>query len=335
MQLPGFDGKQCWGARRRGELLMRHAQRWLTGGLSMMCLGVAAIVPAVAGPFEVPAITAPATTEHLVGKVIWLDLETTDLARAKKFYSGLFGWDFRDYHADGTDYAVAMSGSRPVAGILPRRIHKGEERASAWLPFIAVRDVDSAVSTALQHHAQIESDPANFPLRGRQALLTDPEGVRFGILASSSGDPPDTAATPGTWSWTALVARDSGDEAVFYQQVFGYALLGMPMNSGFERIRLSSDGQARISVSAMPPDAASLHPYWIDFVRVANATDTVTRALELGGRVILNVQRNAQGDQTAVLADPTGARFGITQLPGPQVAATLPSRALSDAALRP
>ncbi len=314
---------------------MRHKRRYLTRGLSIMCLGAAAIVPAVAGPFEVPAITAPATTEHLVGKVIWLDLETTDAARAKKFYSGLLGWDFRNYHADGTDYAVAMSGGRPVAGILPRRIHKGEERPSAWLPFIAVRDVDSAVSNALQHHAQIESDPANFPLRGRQALLMDPEGVRFGILASSSGDPPDAAATPGTWSWTALVARDSGDEAVFYQQVFGYDLLGMPTNSGFERIRLSSEGQARISVSGMPADAASLHPYWIDFVRVANAADTVARALELGGRVILNVHRNDQGDQTAVLADPTGARFGITQLPSPGVAATLPSRSLSDAAMRP
>lgn len=306
---------------------MRHAKRCLLGGLSIICLGAAAMVPAVAGPFAVPAITAPASTEHLVGKVIWFDLETTDSARAKKFYNGLFGWDFRVYHADGTDYAVAMSGGRPVAGILARRIHKGEERPSAWLPFIAVRDVDAAVSTARQHHAQIESDPADVPLRGRQALLTDPEGVRFGILASASGDPPDSAATPGTWSWTALVARDSGDEAVFYQQVFGYAVLGMPMSSGFERVRLSSDGQVRISVSAMPADAASLHPYWIDFVRVANAADAVAQALKLGGRVILNVHRNDRGDQTAVLADPTGARFGITQLPSPGVAAMLPSRA--------
>jgi uncharacterized protein len=303
---------------------MRRVRWCLSHGLSVVCLGAAAILTAVAGPFEMPAINSPVTTEHLNGKVIWLDLETTHLGRAKKFYSGLLGWQFRDYHANGMDYAVAMKGARPVAGFLQRRIHKGEERPSAWLPFISVGDVDAAVSTALQHHAQVESAPENLPLRGRQARLMDPEGVRFGILKSLSGDPPDSAATPGTWLWSALVARDSGDEAVFYQQVFGYALLGMPANAGFERIRLSSNGLARISVSAMPADAASLHPYWIDFVRVADATDTVALALKLGGRVILNVQRNDHGDRSAVLADPTGARFGITELPSPGAATTKP-----------
>jgi len=306
------------------KMLMPHLRQCLSRGLSVVCLCTSAVLPAAARPFEVPTITSPATSDHRVGKVVWLDLETTHLDSAKKFYAGLFGWEFRDYHADGMDYAVAMQGGHPVAGIVQRRIRKGEERPSAWLPFIAVRDVDATVSTALQHHAQIDSEPENLPLRGRQALLTDPEGVRFGMLASSSGDPPDTAATPGTWLWTALVARDSGDEAVFYQQVFGYAVLGTPANAGFERVRLSSDGQARISVRAMPADAVSLHPYWIQFVRVANATDTVTRALKLGGRVTLNVQRNGRGDKSAVLADPTGARFGITELPEPGVATKVP-----------
>ena len=292
--------------------------------VSVVCLGTVAMSSAIARPFDVPSITSAATTDHRAGKVIWRDLETTHLASAKKFYAGLFGWRFRDYHSDQMDYAVAMLDDHAVAGIMQRRIHKDEERPSAWLPFISVPDVDAAVKTALQHHARIDSEPENLPLRGRQALLTDPEGVRFGMLASSSGDPPDTAAPPGGWLWTALVARDSGDESVFYQQVFGYVLLGMPTHAGFERIRLSSDGEARISVSEMPTDDASLHPYWIQFVRVANAADTVARALKLGGRVLLNVQRNDSGDQSAVLADPTGARFGITQLLDRSVAAKAP-----------
>jgi len=294
---------------------LQHLSWKLTISLLAACLGSAVAPLAGAAPFEMPSINRPATPDHRVGKIIWLDLETTHLEAAKKFYSSLFGWDFRDYHADGTDYAVAMHDGRPIAGILQRRPRKGEERASAWLPFIAVPDVDGAVSIALQHHARIDALPENLPLRGRQALLTDPEGVRFGILASSSGDPPDINATPGTWLWTALVARDAGDEAVFYQEVFGYALLAMPTNAGFERIRLSSDGRARISVSTMPENAASLHPYWIQFVNVPNATDAAAQAVKLGGRILLDVQRNGHGDLSAVLADPTGARFGVTELP--------------------
>jgi predicted enzyme related to lactoylglutathione lyase len=294
--------------------------------LAALSLGAAAISPAAAGTFLVPAISSPATSDHLIGKVIWLDLRTTHLALAKKFYAGLFGWDFRDYHTHGIDYTVAMQDGRPVAGMLQRRIRRGEERASSWLPFIAVREVDEAVSSALEHHAQINSEPENLPLRGRQALLTDPEGLRFGILASSSGDPLDIPAAPGTWLWTALVARDSGDEAVFYQQVFGYSLLGRPTHAGFEKIQLSSEGHVRLSISAIPPAAAPLKAYWIEFLRVASVSDAVTRALKLGGRVLLDVQRNENGDQSAVLADPTGARFGITETSTPGLVTMLPKR---------
>ena len=303
---------------------MRYARLCVARGMIIAAIGILAIPPARSGPLEVPAITSPVTSQHRIGKVIWRDLETTQMAAAKRFYTGLFGWQFRGYHADGMDDAVALKSGHPVAGILQRRIRKGEERPSAWLPFLAVRDADAAVITALQHHAQIVSEPENLPLRGRQALLTDPEGVRFGILSSSSGDTPDVTGLPGMWLWTALVSRDSGDEAVFYQQVFGYNLLGMPTNDGFEHIRLSSDGLVRISVSEMPADAASLHPYWISFVRTDDATDTVARAQRLGARVMLNVRRDNHGDQSAVLADPTGARFGITELSSPSDAAKSP-----------
>jgi hypothetical protein len=57
---------------------------------------------------------------------------------------------------------------------------------------------------------------------------------------------------------------------------------------------------------------------------ITTPATTEARALKLGGRVILNVQRNDKGDQSAVLADPTGARFGITELPSPGVATTVP-----------
>jgi predicted enzyme related to lactoylglutathione lyase len=279
------------------------------------------ILPAAAAPFNLPAITHPASTDHLIGKVIWLDLETDDLARAKKFYAGLFGWDFRDYHAGGTDYAVAMSGGRPVAGVLQRRIRKGEERRSAWLPFISVGDVDAAERIALQHHAQVVSEPENLPLRGRQALLTDPEAMRFAILASSSGDTPDGLPMPGQWIWTSLFARDSADEAVFYQEVFGYNVMGMPTHAGFEQVRLSSSGRGRIGIGELPADTPAVHPHWINYVCVGNAADAIARARSLGGHVLVKADRDSQGGIEAILADPTGASLGVMELPPTDAAA--------------
>ena len=76
-------------------------------------------LPAVAQKSELPPLVEPANAEHHVGKVIWADLVTPDLASSKRFYSGLFGWTFRDIHAGKTDYAVAFLDGRPVGGLHP------------------------------------------------------------------------------------------------------------------------------------------------------------------------------------------------------------------------
>ena len=85
-----------------------------------------------AAPFELPPLVEPATAEHHVGKVIWLDPMTPDLAGAKQFYSGLFGWTFRDIHTGKTDYAVAYLDGQPVGGVFqparPRPTNTGTRR---------------------------------------------------------------------------------------------------------------------------------------------------------------------------------------------------------------
>jgi hypothetical protein len=74
---------------------------------------------AEAGPFEAPVLSNPATGLHLVGKLVWLDLETTDLPGAKTFYRGLFGWNYRDYHAYGVDYLSCLCAIRPGNHLTP------------------------------------------------------------------------------------------------------------------------------------------------------------------------------------------------------------------------
>ncbi len=296
---------------------VRNRAAWRRTGAVLIAGGIFFSLGAAqlrASPFDVPAITRPASNQHHVGKVIWLDLRTTDLAHAKQFYAGLFGWDFRDYRVAGADYAVATVGGRPVAGLLQRAVLEGEQRRSAWLPFIAVKDVDATVRNALSHRANIREVAENRPLRGREALLTDPEGIAFVIEASSSGDPPDAPPTPGNLCGTSLYARDPGDAAVFYQQLFGYQLEGLPANGGFERARLSSGGRLRINVNAWSEAAPELSKRWINFVCVANVADATAQAVKLGGRVLVATQPDGQR-VSVIMADPTGAPFGMAEIP--------------------
>ncbi|MDE2580141.1 MAG: hypothetical protein KGL52_00750 [Rhodospirillales bacterium] len=108
----------------KGPLItMRPSGRALTlprrGLLAALVVGTVA-APVAAARLQLPAIVAPASHEHLAGKVIFVELVTPDLALAKRFYGGLFGWTFRDIAAGRTAYVEAMLAGRPVAGMFQR-----------------------------------------------------------------------------------------------------------------------------------------------------------------------------------------------------------------------
>jgi predicted enzyme related to lactoylglutathione lyase len=288
-----------------GKVDMKHSTALL--GALLICAS-----PAIAQKAELPPLVTPATAEHHVGKVIWADLATPDLAAAKRFYSGLFGWTFRDIHFGKTEYAVASLDGQPVGGLVQRAAPSGELKQPAWLTFIAVRDVDAAQKIALAHGAKLMTEARSYAQRGRQAVFSDPEGAVFAVLASSSGDPGDYLASPGEWIWSSLIVHDPDTDAAFYQTLFGYDVFDLQTDDGLQHLILSSDDYARVSVNALP-DASRRHPHWLNFLRVADATSATAKAVALGGRVLVEPHVDRHGGKLAVIADPAGAPFGLME----------------------
>ena len=245
----------------------------------------------------------PPSAERHVGKVVWADLTTPDLAASKRFYGGLFGWTFRDIRAGEKGYSVALLEGTPVAGLFQHATPSGERRRPAWVGFVAVRDVEAVKKTALESGATLLFGPRTFPQRGTQATISDPEGAVFAVLASSSGDPGDFLAAPGAWIWSSLIARDPDKEAGFYQTLFGYDVFDLDdaADPGPGHLILSSDDYARASVNPLPADAVRRSPRWVHFVRVVDAADAAARAAALGGRVVVqpHVDRQAAGSPSS------------------------------------
>jgi uncharacterized protein len=288
--------------------------RWVVPtGLTALILSVMYMPPLRAASFELPPLNAPASTEHHVGKMVWADLVTPDIAAAERFYGGLFGWTFRTIHAGGSDYAVALADGLPVGGLFQKPIPAGEHRQSAWLTFFSVLDVDGAKRAALAHGATLVSDSKSYPSRGRQAVLSDPDGAVFAILASSSGDSPDFLAEPGEWIWSSLLSHDPGAAAAFYQQVFSFDVFDLASDDGLEHVILSSDDFARASVNSLPADSKRRHPHWLNFVRVADTVGMAAKVVAAGGRVLVDPHVDRHGGQVAVVADPAGAPFGLME----------------------
>jgi uncharacterized protein len=290
-------------------LRREHASRGVVSAL--LLLGCASI--AGAAPFELPALNTPPSAEHHKGKIVWEDLVTPDLAAAEKFYGGLFGWTFTPIRAGNTNYAVAMLDGRPIAGLMEKAIPTGERHQSAWLTFMAVGDVDAAKRVAVAHGAKVLADTRNYPMRGRQSVLSDPEGAVFAILASSSGDSPDYLPVAGEWIWSSLHAKDAGTEAAFYQELFGYDVFDLPSDDGLEHLILSSDDYARASANSLAGGSSRRHPHWLNFVRVDNVAGMTAKVMSMGGHVLVEPRVDRHGGMLAVVSDPAGAPFGLME----------------------
>jgi predicted enzyme related to lactoylglutathione lyase len=298
--------------RRIQSIRSRH---FLLQGLLAAFLGITCAVPIMASPLQLPTIVEPASQEHHVGKVIFVELVTPDIVAAKQFYSGLFGWTFRDIQADGTEYAEAFLDGRPVAGIIHKDVPKGEHRQPAWLSFISVHDVDEAKRIALQQGAKMLFEPHNLPNRGREAVLADPQGAIFAVLASSSGDPPDVLAAPGEWIWSSLTTSDPDTDAAFYQKLFNYEVFDLPADGRSQHLMLASDNYARASANTLPVSMPNIHPHWLNYVRVEDAVKMTAKLVALGGRVLVEPRVDRHGGKVAVVADPMGAPFGLLEWP--------------------
>jgi predicted enzyme related to lactoylglutathione lyase len=307
----------------RGETVMKHskhsARNLLRQGLCAALLYAAAVTAAHAAlgaAVVLPPLTQPASGEHHVGKVVWADLVTPDLDGAKRFYGALFGWTFRSVPGD-SNYALALLDGEPVAGLFQKALAAGQSQQPAWLTFLAVRDVDAAQQGAVQHGGKVLFKAHNYPHRGRQVVLADPDGAVFAVLAAEGGDPPDYLAAPGEWIWSSLLVADPKQETDFYKSLFGYDVYDLASEGGTEdgaqHYILSSDSYARAGLNGLPADSMRRHPHWLNFVRVADAADAAEKAVALGGRVLVEPRIDRHGGRLAILADPSGAPFGVME----------------------
>ncbi len=290
-----------------------RVKHFLRQGLLAVLLGVACAVPVMAAPIQLPAIVEPASQEHHVGKIIFVELVTPDLAAAKLFYAGLFGWTFHDIQAGGTEYAEAFLDGRPVAGLIHKKVPANEHRQPAWLSFFAVRDVDAVKKVALQNAAKMLFEPHSIPDRGREAVFSDPQGAVFAVLASSSGDPSDVLAAPGEWIWSSLITSDPETAAAFYQKLFDYDVFELPASEGAEHLLLACDNYARASVNTLRAKGPKAHPHWLNYIRVEDAVKMTAKVVALGGRVLVEPRIDRHGGKVAVVADPLGAPFGLLE----------------------
>jgi hypothetical protein len=118
------------------------------------------------------------------GALSWNELATRDPDRAKLFYPAVFGWSPADHYMGETAYTEWMLGDRPVAGMMPMDERWPSDLPSHWMVYFGVEDTDAAVARAEQLGGAVVVPPTDIP-PGRFAVLSDPQGAIFSIIATS------------------------------------------------------------------------------------------------------------------------------------------------------
>ena len=121
--------------------------------------------------------------------LVWTELMTTDLEKAKAFYTAVAGWDYADMEGPGT-YQLCQVSGRPVGGMMP----VPDEMAgtpSAWMTYFGVSDTDTSARRAAELGGAIIVEPFDTPV-GRSAVLRDSTGATFSIISLNEvSDPND------------------------------------------------------------------------------------------------------------------------------------------------
>ena len=276
------------------------------GRTRRLLVGIALAAACATASNRPPAINSQRTNVITPGRPVWHDLVTSDLAAAKRFYGGLFGWAFQEFDVREGRYALASLGGMPVGGILQPAAR--EVNVSQWVTYFSVPDVDAATRTGTDAGARVVVPPRDIAKQGRAALLVDPQGAPVALARLSGGDPAAAPPPLNGWLWVDLWSPDPKASAAFYQTLLGLdaELLDRP---GVPYAVLGRDGRAYAGMLRIPqPD---IRPNWLPIVRVESARAAASRAEELGGRVILAPRPEVREGRVAIVADPSGGAVAV------------------------
>jgi predicted enzyme related to lactoylglutathione lyase len=242
----------------------------------------------------------------------WVDMGSPDLAKAKEFYGGLFGWNCPDGPAEAGGYTVCDLGGKTVAGLGPQM---NPDAPPHWMTYVNVDSADDTVAKVAANGGTVFMPPMDVMDAGRMAIFADPLGAVIGLWQPNGHLGAQVANEPGTYCWSELITTDLEAAKTFYNAVFGWDSEGQGPPGGAPlytewKVGGRSIGGMMLKTEDMPAEMPSM---WGVYFAVTDADDTVSRAQGLGATLFMGPMDIEPG-RFAVLADPVGAVFNVLAL---------------------
>ena len=251
-------------------------------------------------------------TKYPHGTFSWADTSSTDSVAAKRFYMELFGWSKQDIPVGGgMTYTMFQHQGHHVAALSEATPEALEQNIpSHWSCYVTVDDVDALLPVVTENGGQIVFGPMDVFDSGRMAFLMDPTGAMLGLWQARGHIGAGIVNTPGAMCWNELWTKDAEAAKAFYATLFDWEYTAD--EHGYNII--SNNGRFNGGILQMDDSMGEAPPMWNVYFSVADIDESIARAAELGGNIVIPKMQAGETGQFSYLADPAGAHFYIIQL---------------------
>jgi predicted enzyme related to lactoylglutathione lyase len=109
---------------------------------------------------------------------VHVELNTTDVDKAKGFYGKLFDWTLEDTPLGDLTYTMIKVGKGTGGGMMKQLIPGA---GSAWLPYVEVDDIAASTKKAQSLGAKVMKDVTDVMGMGSLSIIVDPTGAMLGL----------------------------------------------------------------------------------------------------------------------------------------------------------
>jgi uncharacterized protein len=275
------------------------------------------------------------SSSAVLGQFLWHELLTADPAAGAGFYSKVLGWSAQPWEGN-EEYTMLAHAKGPVGGA--RVVGKDALASKAgpnWLTYVGVPNIEAALGTVKDKGGQVIHPVTGVGSDGgRYAVIADPQGAVIGVYepgAGMSGGSADAGAGPVVWH--ELTAEDPVAALQFYQDIFGWEVVGThPMGGEVGTYYLFGKGTTQMGGAFVrAKHLAPSWPRWLVYLAVPSVTAAVEAAKAAGGQVLNGPHQVPGGNWIAQVVDSHGVPVALH---GPKEAAAAATKAPAKAKVK-
>jgi hypothetical protein len=250
--------------------------------------------------------------KHDAGAFNWVDLQTSDLDGARRFYGDMFGWTIVDLPIpDGGGYSMARMRDRDLCGMGLAPQDQGIP--PHWNTYVSVDDIDAVTGKVAGLGGTVLLPAMDVMDHGRMSVIQDRQGAAVSLWQPLAHIGSGIVGEPNAFCWNELYTTDLASASEFYGGLLGWDLqshegMGIPL------MMIENGGREIGTMVQMDSSWGPVPPHWAVYFAVEDCDGFLEKAKAAGGSVFMPPRDIPGVGRFAGVADPQGAHLMVIQL---------------------